>query len=109
MASVAPQITWTFEPARLAGVAVLCILYIWAWRRARSPGEPHPPKVGRLLLFMAGLLTVLIALVSPIDSLGDQLMMMHMVQHILLLDVAPILLILGLTKGVLRPVTRRIH
>jgi cytochrome c oxidase assembly factor CtaG len=31
-----------------------------------------------------------------------------MVQHILLLDIAPILLILGLTKGVLRPVTRRL-
>ena len=34
---------------------------------------------------------------------------MHMVQHVLLLDVAPILLILGLTKVLLRPATRRIH
>jgi cytochrome c oxidase assembly factor CtaG len=52
---------------------------------------------------------VLAALISPLDSLGDQLMVMHMVQHMLLLDIAPILLILGLTKGLLRPVTRRIH
>jgi cytochrome c oxidase assembly factor CtaG len=36
-------------------------------------------------------------------------MVMHMVQHMLLLDLAPILMILGLTKGLLRPVTRRIH
>jgi cytochrome c oxidase assembly factor CtaG len=106
---VDPQISWTFEPAALAGVALLGYLYLWAWRRARAPGEPHPPGYGRLTLFAAGLLTVLVALVSPVDSLGDQLMMMHMVQHILLLDVAPILLILGLTKGLLRPVTRRIH
>jgi cytochrome c oxidase assembly factor CtaG len=52
---------------------------------------------------------VLAALVSPLDTLGDQLMVMHMVQHMLLLDVAPILLILGLTKGLLRPITRRVH
>jgi cytochrome c oxidase assembly factor CtaG len=61
------------------------------------------------VLFGGGLLTVLAALVSPIDSLGDQLMVMHMVQHMLLLDLAPILLILGLTKVLLRPVTRRVH
>ena len=34
---------------------------------------------------------------------------MHMVQHILLLDVVPILLILGLTKVILRPATRRLQ
>ena len=34
---------------------------------------------------------------------------MHMIQHVLLLDVVPILLILGLTKGLLRPVTRRLQ
>ena len=36
-------------------------------------------------------------------------MVMHMLQHILLLDIAPILLILGLTKVLLRPVTRRLN
>jgi putative membrane protein len=34
---------------------------------------------------------------------------MHMVQHLLLLDAGPILLILGLTKMILRPVTRRLQ
>jgi cytochrome c oxidase assembly factor CtaG len=65
--------------------------------------------VGRLALFGAGLLAVLAALVSPVDGLGDQLMVMHMLQHILLLDIAPILLILGLTKVLLRPATRRLQ
>jgi putative membrane protein len=62
-----------------------------------------------MTLFAAGLLAVLAALVSPIDRLGEQLMVMHMVQHILLLDIAPILLILGLTKVLLRPATRRLN
>jgi putative membrane protein len=61
------------------------------------------------VLFAGGLLAILAALVSPIDGLGDQLMLMHMLQHILLLDIAPILLILGLTKVLLRPVTRRLN
>ena len=62
-----------------------------------------------MALFGCGLLAIIAALVSPIDILGEQLMVMHMVQHILLLDIAPILLILGLTKVLLRPATRRLQ
>jgi putative membrane protein len=106
---VAPQVSWSLDPSVLLGVFVLVLLYAAAWRRARRPGERHPPSVWRLTLFAGGILTILVALVSPLDSLGDQLMVMHMVQHMLLLDLAPILLILGLTKVLLRPVTRRLH
>jgi len=107
--TVTPQISWSFEPSVLIGVAVLGLVYVQGWRRARAPREPHPPGFGRLALFAGGLLAILVALVSPLDSLGGQLMVMHMVQHMLLLDLAPILLILGLTKGLLRPVTRRLN
>jgi putative membrane protein len=58
---------------------------------------------------MGGLALILVALVSPVDKLGDQLFFMHMAQHIVLLDLAPILCILGLTRVLLRPATRRIH
>lgn len=84
------------------------MLYALGWRRGRATGSAHKPGFGRLALFALGLLTILAALVSPIDVLGDQLLLMHMVQHILLLDFAPILLILGLNKVLLRPVTRRL-
>jgi putative membrane protein len=106
---VDPQTSWSFDPTVLLGVVVLSVLYAAGWRRARRPGERHRPSVWRAMLFAAGILTILVALVSPLDSLGDQLMVMHMVQHILLLDLAPILLILGLTKVLLRPVTRRLQ
>jgi putative membrane protein len=106
---MSPELSWTFDPGVLVGVAALGLLYGAAWRRARASREAHLPSVWRLLLFVAGVATVLAALVSPLDSLGDQLMVMHMVQHILLLDLAPILLILGLTKVLLRPVTRRLN
>jgi putative membrane protein len=106
---VSPQITWSLEPTVLVGVAALAAVYVAGWRRARVPGERHRPGLGRLALFAAGLLVILAALVSPVDGLGDPLMVMHMLQHILLLDIAPILLILGLTKVLLRPVTRRLQ
>ena len=105
---VSPRIAWSFEPSVLIGVAALAILYLLAWRRGRATGSPHRPGFGRLALFAAGLLMILAALVSPLDDLGDQLLVMHMIQHILLLDIAPILLILGLSKVLLRPVTRRL-
>jgi cytochrome c oxidase assembly factor CtaG len=105
---VSPKIAWSFEPSVLIGVAALAIVYLLAWRRGRASGSPHKPGFGRLAVFACGLLIILAALVSPIDGLGDQLLVMHMVQHILLLDIAPILLILGLSKVLLRPVTRRL-
>ena len=65
--------------------------------------------MGRLALFAGGLAAILVALISPVDKLGEQLLAMHMLQHILLLDIAPILLIVGLTKRLLRPGTRRLQ
>jgi putative membrane protein len=49
----------------------------------------------RALTFYAGLLTVLVALQSPIDSLADKLFWVHMIQHLLLLVVAAPLIVLG--------------
>jgi putative membrane protein len=106
---VTPETSWSFDPTVLVGVFVLVALYAVGWRRARRPGERHRPSYWRLLLFAGGIVIILVALVSPLDSLGDQLMVMHMVQHMLLIDIAPILLILGLTKVLLRPVTRRLN
>ncbi|MBV9465171.1 MAG: cytochrome c oxidase assembly protein [Solirubrobacterales bacterium] len=106
---MAPRIAWSLEPSVLLGVAAVAVLYVKGWRRGRAAGERHRPGWGRLVLFAAGLSAVLVALVSPVDQLGEQLLVMHMLQHILLLDVAPILMILGLTKVLLRPVTRRLQ
>ena len=63
----------------------------------------------RLCCFLGALLCALVALVSPVDALADQLFFMHMIQHVLLLDLVPILAILGFTKVILRPVTRAVQ
>jgi cytochrome c oxidase assembly factor CtaG len=70
---------------------------------------PHPPGYGRLALFAGSMVCVLAALISPIDTVADYVMAVHMVQHVILIDLVPILLILSLTKGLMRPVTRRVR
>ncbi|HEV2060135.1 MAG TPA: cytochrome c oxidase assembly protein [Solirubrobacteraceae bacterium] len=99
--AVAPDASWTFEPGAIVLVAALTFLYVRRWREIDG-------SAGRLTSFLAGMALVLIALCSPIDRLGEQLFLMHMVQHLLLLDLAPILVLLGLTKVLLRPLTRRL-
>jgi putative membrane protein len=106
-----PNLSWTPDPGVLIGVAVLGGTYLARWRRVRlgdSPVRRDDAPVWRLGCFLGALLAALIALVSPVDGLADQLFFMHMVQHMLLLDVVPILTILGFTKVLLRPAMRAV-
>jgi cytochrome c oxidase assembly factor CtaG len=68
----------------------------------------HEAPTWRAVCFAAALLAAFAALVSPIDQLGESVLTMHMLQHLLLLDVAPILGILAMTRVILRPATRRL-
>jgi putative membrane protein len=107
-----PNISWTLDPGVLIGVAVVGGTYVARWRRVRlgpSPRRADDAPVWRLCCFLGSLLAALIALVSPLDALADQLFFMHMGQHMLLLDLVPILTILGLTKVILRPATRALR
>jgi cytochrome c oxidase assembly factor CtaG len=50
-----------------------------------------------------------VALVSPVDELGERyLFSAHMVQHLLLGDIAPLLVLLALSRVIMRPATRRL-
>lgn len=99
---MAADTSWTFEPGAVVLLLVLTVLYVRRWR-ATDTGP------GRLALFATAIAVLIAALLSPIDRLAEQTFAMHMVQHVLLLDVAPILLMLSLTKVLLRPVTRRMQ
>jgi putative membrane protein len=110
--NVSANLSWTLEPGVLIGVVLVGGAYIARWRAVRTGNSSRPAAdapVWRLSCFLGALLGTLIALVSPIDALADQLFLMHMVQHVLLLDVVPILAILGFTKVILRPVTRAVQ
>jgi cytochrome c oxidase assembly factor CtaG len=102
-----PDASWSFEPGVIVLTAGAGALYTRRWLEVRREEGPTQASGWRAASFYGGLATVLLALVSPIDRLGEQLLTMHMVQHLLLLDIAAILLLLGLNRVLLRPVTRR--
>jgi putative membrane protein len=106
------NLSWAVEPELLVILAVAGGVYVKRWRAVRGSGSPRAAAdapVWRLCCFLGSLLVTAVALISPVDVLADQLFLMHMVQHTLLLDLVPILAILGLTKVILRPVTRAVH
>ncbi|HSD81848.1 MAG TPA: cytochrome c oxidase assembly protein [Solirubrobacteraceae bacterium] len=109
MPVAAVDTSWTLDPGPILLVGVLLALYVRRWRRVRAREGPRAAGGWRLASWVAGCLVILAALVSPVDALGEQVFVMHMAQHLLLIDVAPILLILGLTKVLMRPVTRRLQ
>ncbi|HEY2770493.1 MAG TPA: cytochrome c oxidase assembly protein [Solirubrobacteraceae bacterium] len=80
---------WSIQ-APLAYVAVAAALY---WIGGRGYETSHDRL--RAASFTAGLLTIVVALDSPIDHYADELFWVHMVQHVLLLTVAPPLILLG--------------
>lgn len=66
-----------------------------------SAGRPVP--LARQLSFLAGLIVLGVALVSPLDRLSDELLTFHMIQHLLIMDVAALLVVFGLTGPVMQP------
>jgi putative membrane protein len=109
---MSPNLSWTLSPGVLIGAALVLGVYVRRWRAVRHSASPRAAgeaPVWRLCCFLGAILVTVIALISPIDALADQLFFAHMIQHMLLLDLAPILGILGLTKVILRPVTRAVH
>jgi putative membrane protein len=106
---MSPDYSWSFSPGAIIAVAVVGAVYVARWRRVRRRDGVRGAPTIRLVSFLAGLLVVLVAVVSPVDRLAEQLFSMHMVQHMLLLDLAPILCLLGLTRVLLRPATKRLQ
>lgn len=72
-------------------VALAGLLYWAGGRRGRERPQPWL----RTAAFAGGLLTIVLALDSPLDGYAEKLFWVHMLQHVLLLTVAPPLILLG--------------
>src|SRR5260370_11455521 len=96
MAPVAAAVlaSWTLDLKLLLLLLVVAALYLRGWLRLRAE-RPHKYTPGRLAAFAGGLIAVLLALASPVDAFGGLLLQAHMIQHLLLIMVAPPLLLLG--------------
>ena len=104
-----PQIHWFTDPAVLAPLALIVAIYVRRFRQAREEAGGRGATWLHALAFAGAMLALLGALVTPVDGLGeDYLFSAHMLQHVLLGDIAPLLLLLSLSRVILRPVTRRL-
>ncbi|MBK8988535.1 MAG: cytochrome c oxidase assembly protein [Chloroflexi bacterium] len=99
--------SWNWRFTILLVLALAGALYSIGWwrlrrrsqrrlRPTRRPGQPWPLSARwRLVSYHTGLIVAAIALMSPIDVLGGQLFFMHMIQHLLLIMIAPPLLLIA--------------
>lgn len=95
--------SWSFDPLELAPTAAVAYLYLRRTRTLARRGRPVAPA--RQWLFWSGVALVVVALDSPIDAIGERdFFFVHMIQHVLLGDLAPLCMVAGLTGSVLRPV-----
>jgi putative membrane protein len=85
---------WSFDPP-LVGVIAVAILYWLGSRRTVAPSRSKRERRLQSACLYAALAVVAIALSSPLDILSEQLFWAHMVQHVLLLVVAPPLIVLA--------------
>jgi cytochrome c oxidase assembly factor CtaG len=94
--------SWNLNPIVILVLLAAAVLYTRMYRRAGARSAASPPGAGHWLPYAAGLLILAVALISPLDSIGDRwLLSAHMLQHVLLTDIAPALLVLGLRSPVL--------
>lgn len=80
---------WNWEPSILLSLILPAILYIAGvarlWRRA---GVGRGVSAWQAAAFAAGILSVFVALASPLDLWSEQLFSAHMIQHLVLILIA---------------------
>jgi putative membrane protein len=86
--------SWSLPIAPTLTLIAVALVYLRGWYRLRN-AFPNVLSEWRLTAFMGGLFSLWVAIVSPLALLDHQLLMAHMVQHLLLMTVAAPLILLG--------------
>jgi cytochrome c oxidase assembly factor CtaG len=92
---------FSFEPLFLALAVAAAALY---WRAART----DPPATWRIVVFGSGVFLIAASLNSPLETIASKyLLLMHLLQNGLIADLAPLLVLLGLTPRMREAIGRR--
>ena len=86
--------SWSFEPLPLLALVLSGFFYWRGWRQLHRQ-IPHRFPHWRLCSFLAGVAVLFLAFASPLDAFAGMLLQVHMIQHLLLMMLAPPLLLLG--------------
>jgi putative membrane protein len=103
---------WDVPPAVTCVLVLITIDYVSGWVRIRRTRQALYPT-WRLACFVGGMLSLFVAVASPLDTFSESLLFMHMGQHFVLMSVAPPLIVLGaplvpLLRGLPHWVVRRL-
>jgi len=94
--------SWSLNPVVILALLAAAVAYTRVYRRAAARSSRSTPNASHWLPYAGGLLALAVALLSPLDPIGDKyLLSAHMMQHVLLSDIAPALLVLGLRSPIL--------
>ena len=94
--------TGVFEPLQIAGLTAFGAAY--GIRAANLARDGRPVPTWRVVSYFSGVILIAIAFASPLAHLGGELVTAHMIQHLLIGDIAALLIVMGLTRSVLQPV-----
>ena len=94
----------SFEPLQLLPSLAFGALYCVRARTLARQARPLPHW--RQYCFYGGLALIVATLVSPLQTLADELFLAHMAEHLLLADIGALVLVLGLTGPLLAPLLR---
>jgi putative membrane protein len=93
------------EPLQLLPAMAALAAY---WVRSRTLARQDRPVPGwRMACFGLGSAVIVAALVTPVAHIGEELVLGHMAQHLLMADLGSLLLVLGLTGPLLQPLLAR--
>jgi putative membrane protein len=96
-----PGLHWgEFIPPLLATIVYL---NLYALRARALSREQRPVPKWRVASFVLGVLLVAVVQVGPLDTLADDVLVAHMLQHIVIGDIASLLIVFGLTGPVIQP------
>jgi putative membrane protein len=90
-----------FAPLQVLALILFASAYALRVSSLARQGRPVPGwRVGS---FAAGIVLIAVAFSSPLAHLGEELVFAHMIQHLLIADIAALLIVLGLTRSLLQP------
>src|SRR6202790_5643303 len=101
-----------------ASLCLASLVYSLGWVRLRA-AFPNLIAAWRFAAFLAGIVSLWIAIGSPLEAFDDVSLSVHMVQHLLLMSVTPPLILLGaptlpflrglpgwMTRSIIAPILR---
>ena len=90
-----------------APLLLIAVAAAYALRVRTLAARERPVPLWRQAFFAAGILLLLVSDLPPLSTVAEELVVAHMVQHLLIGDLAALFIVLGLTGPLLQPMLAR--